>query len=241
MHKKVITHVVKTHDNWHYSDNKFGTNKIYVNKRTDNETKFRDENLKRVLCNNMLMYGKCNYGDKCLYAHSLDDQNKDPIRERAYNIIDPHQELPEIADDILTDKELCRNLIQLTKVCSLCESKKCPGGYNCKYGAFDKDHQVCYDDLCNESCTTEGCTMIHLSKKGLLLFNDKKKKFSKYKTSLNDPIIGTLLSDEYFFKINKSNDYDSDLDSNESIEKIKQYLNDDTNESYEESIFIFKT
>src|ERR1700722_17114726 len=46
-----------------------------------------DENMKKILCNNMLIRGKCNYGNKCLYAHNIYEQNVDPIRKKAYDII----------------------------------------------------------------------------------------------------------------------------------------------------------
>ena len=40
-----------------------------------------------MLCNNFLEGKVCSYGDKCLYAHSIKDQNIDPIKKKAYDII----------------------------------------------------------------------------------------------------------------------------------------------------------
>ena len=37
--------------------------------------KKENKNLKKILCHNILTFGSCNYGGKCLFAHKLDEQN----------------------------------------------------------------------------------------------------------------------------------------------------------------------
>lgn len=229
------------------------------------ETNKCDDNLKRLLCNNVLASGKCNYGDKCMYSHSLTDQKVDYNREKAYNLIRSSQQKHDIdvydLENIFNDKELCRTLIQLTKTCQHCENGKCPGGYNCKYGVFDCAYQICYDDLCND-CIANDCKYVHMSNIGIKLKtekNQKKKqrqfnistKYSQYKQNIipntnYDQPQGTLLTDEFFSKqiqnINKDNDIVFCSDSDESYDRIHDYLNDVSNDvSYDESIFIFKT
>ena len=103
-------------------------------------------NLKKLLCNNYLEYGKCNYGNKCLYSHSLNEQKIDLIRKKAYNILNEYLEYNNInktvTNEINDNKELQRSLLQLTKTCNNCLAGKCPGGYNCKYGAINEHYDI---------------------------------------------------------------------------------------------------
>lgn len=132
-----------------------------------------DNNSKRLLCNNILVYGNCSYGDKCSYAHSLNEQKKDNVRERAYELIsDCLNGVDYIVDnDIYDDDELMKTLASLCKVCANCVENKCTGGYNCKFGACDQKFRVCGDDL-DDTCDNTNCKDVHLSKIGLSLLND---------------------------------------------------------------------
>lgn len=203
-----------------------------------------DNNIKKILCNNILEFGECHYGDKCMYAHSLLEQNIDPMRKKAYDIIFDNENI-----SYKPDKELGRTLLQLTKVCEDCNKKKCSGGYNCKYGVFDKKYQVCADDLRYGICYNATCNNIHLTNKGLIPLNSNNKnetiqviKYIDKTKNINIPD-GTLLSEDFFLKLSKNNkqrnnEYDSDSDD-ESIERIKEYLdqNSDSDKSCDQSIF----
>src|SRR5437016_3257833 len=41
----------------------------------------------KILCQNMLLSGWCNYGNKCVYAHSLDQQVMDNVRKFCYDCV----------------------------------------------------------------------------------------------------------------------------------------------------------
>lgn len=210
-------------------------------------TKENDNNVKKMLCNNILEYGTCHYGDKCMYAHSLSEQNVDPIRKKAYDIILDKEKI-----SYKPDKELSRTLLQLTKVCDDCDKKKCSGGYNCKYGVIDKKYQICADDLRYGICYNETCNCIHLTNKGLIPLNCNNKnetirviKYTDKNKKINIPH-GTLITEDFFLKLSggnkqKKNDYDSDDSENEfaDVERIKKYLNEnsDSDKSCDESIF----
>lgn len=246
-----------------------------------------ERNHKKILCNNILKYEYCNYGFKCLYAHSLDEQNVEPIRKKAYDII----KSPKITDEmnIKNDTELIKILLSLTKVCEECINRTCPGGYNCKYGVFSKKYQLCYNDLMYGRCVNTSCVLIHLTQKGFIPLkqdfmknprfrnsdttniNDEKNKdigkdnnkdphknLNKEQTNMTnktsliinktegekipipDPV---LLTTDFFFNVSDKNDkkeFDDISDSEESIEYIKQYLDEPVNkiDPCETSIFL---
>jgi hypothetical protein len=204
-----------------------------------------DENMKKILCNNILVSGGCHYGSKCMYAHSISEQNMDPIRKRAYDII-----MGNDRGSCKPDKELGRTLLQLTKVCENCIRGKCPGGYNCKYGVFDRKYQVCADDLRYGICYNDSCSNIHLTNRGLIPLNSNSKselrviKCTDRSVEASIPS-GTLLSDDFFVKLSgniksKGKSYpDSDDSESGSTERIREYLegNSDSDRSCSESIF----
>lgn len=132
-----------------------------------------ESNSKRLLCNNILVFGNCSYGDKCAYAHSLHEQKKDKAREKAYELISDCLNGADyvVDNDIYDDDELLKTLISLCKVCANCEENRCTGGYNCKFGACDKKFQVCGTDL-DDCCHDIDCKYVHLSNIGYSLLND---------------------------------------------------------------------
>lgn len=110
----------------------------------------KTENIKKLLCYNIVNYSKCLYKNKCLFAHSLEDQKKDSIRQYLYDMIYCMEDLSSI--NIYNDKTLFDELNIYTKECKNCINKKCPGGYNCKFGACSKDIKICYNDLMSGKC-----------------------------------------------------------------------------------------
>ena len=208
------------------------------------------KNMKKILCNNILISKSCHYGDKCKYAHRLEDQNVEPIRKKAYDIIKGLEKI-----NYKPERELSKTFLQLTKVCDLCCLNKCPGGYNCKYGVFDKIYQVCADDLKYGICYNTSCNNVHLTNKGLIPLNANRNiiktlKYTERTKNISIPD-GTLLSDDFFLNLKKNikgnnndpNRYDLGIndsdDSDESRKRIKEYLdfNSDSDKSCNESIF----
>lgn len=159
---------------------------------------------KKILCYNFLNKKKCHYGNKCDYAHSLSEQNIDPIRKKIYNIIQSNGSLQDI--DLLDDIKLYEGFLQLTKVCSLCSKGLCPGGYNCRNGAINQKYKICYEDLIAKNCKKNNCPNIHLTKRNLIPYiTQKNKKRNFGGTDIN------YTSDENFNKdnaeINEENNF----------------------------------
>jgi hypothetical protein len=140
----------------------------------------------QVLCKNMITAGICRYGDKCIYAHSLDDQYVNPDRKYAYDIIKNISQLENI--DLIKNKEIFYILKQLTKSCQKCIINQCAGGYNCKYGVFDKQYQICHHDLISGRCLNTECEFIHLTKKGLVPYKIQNYNIRQNHNSLDRPI-----------------------------------------------------
>ena len=138
--------------------------------------KATEDNNKKILCYNILNKGLCSYGKKCVYAHSLKEQNINENILNAYTIIKSNDDLSHI--NLFKNKKLYNSLLHLTRVCSLCLKGTCPGGYNCKYGTFSKKHQICKNNLIYGCCSeSENCNLIHLTDRNLIPYNIMKKKF----------------------------------------------------------------
>ena len=206
-------------------------------------------NMKKILCYNIISGKKCNYNNKCLYAHNLNEQNIDPIRVIAYDIIkDNTKDLSNI--NLIENNKLYETLCQLTKVCTSCEKKMCSGGYNCRNGAISRDLKICYDDLVYGNCKYTKCNYIHLTTRGLVPYLKQKNKlksekmaqtfksqnFNKIPDKTEDDNINKNLIN-YLLSGKTSNCDSSDSYNDENIDDIIDYLNND-NDSSDESIFM---
>jgi hypothetical protein len=163
------------------------------------------DNKKKLLCYNVVNYGSCLYKNKCLFAHNLEEQKKEAIRELIYNIIYYENDLSEIY--LNEDKELLNDLVLYTKECKNCINNKCPGGYNCKYGVCKKEMKICYNDLMNGKCKndviknnniTKCINGVHLTEKKLIPYNERI--YGEY-NFLNDSIMNNNLIN-YNYKLN---------------------------------------
>ena len=150
------------------------------------------DNCKKILCYNMLNKKKCNYGNKCMYAHSLAEQKIEPLRHKIYSIIKYNTDLSNI--DLSVDHNLYENLLQLTRVCSLCSKGQCPGGYNCRNGAINYKLRICYDDLVYGHCKRVSCHSVHLTEKGLKCYN--KTKNDEIFINVKEPEDSKILNDD---------------------------------------------
>ena len=204
-----------------------------------NSNNFNNNNTKKILCINIIEKGQCPYSHTCLYAHSLYDQKIEAIRKQAYDIINTTDKL-----NFKPGIELANTLIQLTNVCTNCIKHKCTGGYNCKYGVFDRNYQVCADDLKHGICYNVTCSNIHLTNKGLIPLNtnmayDNMRNNIRYKLSdcnINDIPNGVLITDDFFTGVKLN---DADIESDGAIEDIQNYLDNssESDGSCNESIF----
>lgn len=141
-------------------------------------------NFKKLLCYNIVNNCKCVYKNKCMFAHTFEEQIKEPIRQYIYNMLYEWDDLSDI--NLNDEKTLLDELIILTKECKNCMSKKCPGGYNCKFGVCLRENKICYNDLMYGKCynmlmeTNENGNIlykcingIHLSEKKLIPYNQR--------------------------------------------------------------------
>jgi hypothetical protein len=165
----------------------------YIDKQKQTET--NNDNYKKILCKNINDIGKCIYNNKCLYAHSLEEQNIEPIRETAYKMIKTDIDLSHV--DLSKNRYLYNNLQALSKLCQHCEEKKCTGGYNCKHGACDKIYVVCLTDL-NKGTCEGGCNKIHLTLKGLIPYGTSIVKNMKTKIQIPK---ASIINEDFFRKL----------------------------------------
>lgn len=252
--------MTKNNQNWKYVDDK----KKYKNKKIDKgsssnqmgckqesekepENVEENRNLKKILCQNIIECGECKYGNKCLYAHNLNEQNIDYRRRIVYNIINSTDDLTFF--DLRENYTTYRLLLELTKLCKDCDEGKCIGGYNCKTGACMKKYCVCLNDLNNGNCKNAHCCMIHLTKRGLKPFYNKQtplgvcNKFGAYKRKYGDYSYKKL--DEKQNATNSDGDNISNIseisepDSTKDEENIQIRANDEKYVQYicEKSIF----
>lgn len=193
------------------------------------ETKLRNENYKKILCKNINNIGKCIYNNKCLYAHSLEEQNVEPIRVQAYNMIKKNEDLSQI--DLSKSKHLYNNLLSLTKECQLCLDKKCTGGYNCKHGVCEKKYMICQTDL-NKGTCDGNCGKKHLTEKGLIPYGVNIMKNFKTKPQIPKPIV---INDD-FFKYLEKNSICLYQDGSDHTENKYQDNDSECSETYNEML-----
>jgi hypothetical protein len=145
----------------------------------------KENNFKKLLCYNIVNNNDCIYKNKCMFAHELAEQKKDILRDYIYKIILINDDLCNI--NIFENKSLMNELLIYTKECKNCINNKCPGGYNCKFGACTKELKICYNDLLYGKCfytlknevnkygkTYKKCINgIHLTEKNLVPYNQR--------------------------------------------------------------------
>jgi hypothetical protein len=85
-----------------------------------------------------------------MFAHTLDEQKKEPIRQFIFNMLYIWDDLSNI--NVNEDKFLLDELLILTKECKNCINKKCPGGYNCRFGTCLRENKICYNDMMYGKC-----------------------------------------------------------------------------------------
>lgn len=123
--------------------------------------------IKIVLCDNILKNGRCKYGDRCRYAHSLSEQKMDINRQYIVNRL-RNKKLKFDDIDFKTNPYYYDILNIFTKMCEGCIKKTCAGGLNCKYGSPLQELVVCASDLKTGKCEDTKCKLQHLTERGLV-------------------------------------------------------------------------
>jgi len=187
--------------------NKFNKNNIY--------STYNKYNQKKMLCENFVSTGQCSYAKKCLYAHSLEEQNIEPHRKKLFDLLNNNNDLSHIDLNSYQNKILMKELLLFTKSCEQCINKKCTGGINCKYGVYDTKYIVCYDDLCYNYCNYNECKKIHLSKRNLKPIYNKISLIINNTENLNNTISSDYMLN-CLFELNKlnSNNLNKNIDDN---------------------------
>lgn len=188
---------------------------MYANDKCIQNRKNNNDNYKKILCKNINCYGNCVYNNKCLYAHSLDEQHVEPVRSIVYNMIKKNNDLSNI--DLSKSRQIYNALLSLTRVCQRCAEHNCTGGYNCKHGACDSAYVICHTDL-NKGTCNGSCGKIHLTKKGLVPYGISVMKNLKTKVSIPKP---RILNDDFFMT-----GHDKSDQSDECNKKTKTCTND---------------
>lgn len=195
----------------------FTSQKSFGNIKTPQEI---SQNKKRVLCYSYVTQGECPYGIKCVYAHSIKEQNIDPLRKKVYDILDNNVPLNDI--DFVHDNDLYKTFLQLTRTCYGCENNTCVGGYNCKKGAIDLRHTICYDDLYSGECQYGNtCDKIHLTKRRLVPKTIQLLIMTGYTDSDKNAYVKKLMSmthSAFTMPIEKVTKYDGKHDDTLSID-----------------------
>ena len=218
-------------------------NKLNWNKFPKNNIKIKKYNQKKILCQNFIFNGKCNYDTKCLYAHDILEQNIDPHRKKTLDLLLDNNDLSDIDLSQYNNKILLRELLTYTKMCDLCILKKCTGGYNCKYGCCIEKYLICYDDLCYNHCTDNNCKKIHLSKRNLKPIYNKISHIiydNKNKLNTTNISIDNINSSNYLLKC--LTDINNTFNNNDNNHTYKNFINNESSddEDCNHSIFLDK-
>lgn len=222
-------------------------------------------NFKKLLCYNIVNGCKCVYKNKCMFAHTIEEQIKEPIRQYIHNMLYEWDDLSEI--NLNEDKNLLDELILLTKECKNCMGKKCPGGHNCKFGVCLRENKICYNDMMYGKCynmlmevNNNGILLckcihgIHLSEKKLIPYNQRMLSdltnietnfLIKHNVSFNSKnnIISLCLNDNTIYMVkdiisNKLNK--EDIINNLKLQNnlfVDKNISISNNNSFEDDIF----
>lgn len=146
-------------------------------------------NVKKLLCNNTVNGTKCIYKHKCLFAHTLDEQHKEPLRQYISDMIYCMEDLSDV--NIYKNRELFDEIMVCTNLCTNCVIKKCAGGHNCRFGACLEETRICRDDFISGRClntvTNGRCVKgVHLTEKNLIPYEQySNSHFASTNTDIN--------------------------------------------------------
>jgi hypothetical protein len=171
----------------------------------------------KILCQHILFNNKCIYINNCNYAHSLKDQQIEKSRNNAIEMI-KMDNLENI--NIINDTELIYNLLILCKLCKNCINNKCTGGYNCKFGACNKDILICKKDFLYGNCSFTDCIYgLHLTDKKFTPLKIQQNNDNKVTHKIRTKISGQrILKDIILIQHDKINNYENNEIINNNYE-----------------------
>lgn len=195
-------------------------NNIIQNKKHTN-----NPNYKCLLCQNMFITNKCIYNNRCLFAHSEEEQVINSTRKYIMDILNDNK---NINANLLKNESVYRELLVLTKECEIHKNNSfCKGGNNCNEGYHNLKYSICKDDLIDGMCTNMECKHNHITSKGIHPYN-----VNKYQNNII--IEGQLLTKKLIEeKFSKYNIPSSDSESDEEIQQIFEEINKLCSEPYE--------
>jgi len=117
-------------------------------------------NKKRLICFSMINNEECLYDDRCIYAHSLEEQLIDPARKTIYKIVLDEHLMNTFPSFVYETEYVYNQLMFVTYLCKKCKDNKCTGGYNCKHGANLNELKICRNDLMAGQCTNDTFVMV---------------------------------------------------------------------------------
>jgi hypothetical protein len=107
---------------------------------------------KRILCYSSLNNEICKYSRNCIFAHDFSEQLIDEYRQRTFEIIlDKKLSGFSMLDDARKETYY-KYLTIMTNMCDSCRKGNCPGGFNCRNGAFHPNFKICKNDLIMGGC-----------------------------------------------------------------------------------------
>jgi hypothetical protein len=109
-------------------------------------------NRKRLLCFSVIKGDACTYGDRCTFAHTLNEQIINIDKIYIYQIILDNNLMNFYSLTNPKTDDIYHQLLFYTHVCPKCISRVCMGGYNCKYGTHTPHLKICKNDLLTGEC-----------------------------------------------------------------------------------------
>lgn len=177
---------------------------------------------KRMLCYNTLNKKPCTYGNRCKFAHAINEQKIDPVRFKAYSILKDQNNGGLEGIDLVNNKRLLNVFIQLSKVCYFCSKNICPGGYNCRNGATNIEYKICYDDLMYGNCNKDDCNGVHLTVRGLAPYS-KQMISNNCSNNKADDILNSTSSSNLISTTNLFSSLDKDMIDLEDGYELDEY------------------
>lgn len=108
---------------------------------------------KRLICFSVINKTKCNYQEKCIYAHSLEEQYVDEDKFFFYQIVLDKNLMNFFSLTNPKTDDIYQCLFLFTQICNKCLTNKCTGGFNCRNGICHPSLKICRNDFLTGQCS----------------------------------------------------------------------------------------
>ena len=139
----------------------------------------KSSNRKLMLCEQYMKNMCCIYGNKCIYAHDIKDQNISQSRYNVYSYIFNPQ-------NIKLTHDIYKSLLIMCDICDKCMLSHCIGGINCRNGVYYKGLKLCRTDLLYGNCVDDMCDSIHITSKYIKPLSTYKDFYTDKEQSVYD-------------------------------------------------------